>query len=439
MMQDYFYTLSDKLMQDLEGEEQLLLGFAGEDSDFVRFNANKMRQAGRVVQRELSLDLIHGKRHARASVSLAGELEQDLWQLSVVLHNLRAQRPYLQDDPYLIYATEVNNTEQHHDQPVIDSREAVEQIRQAAEGLDLVGIWANGAMVSGFANSFGQRNWHSNANFNFDWSCYHAADKAVKGGYAGFDWQQPTLLAKFEAIREQLAIVAKPAKTIEPGRYRVYLAPSALQEIVGTMSWGGFGLKSHRTKSTPLLEMVEQGRRLAPALSITEDHARGLAPGFTSSGFIKPDLVRLIEQGRYADCLVSPRSAVEYNSVANAESEFPGSLEIQAGNLPGEKVLSELDTGLYINNLWYLNFSDRNHCQITGMTRFACFWVEQGKIQAPLNVMRFDDSVYDLLGNNLLGLTAEREFIFDPDTYGQRSQNSIQLPGVLIDAMNFTL
>jgi len=439
MMQDYFYTLSDKLMQGLQGDEHLLLGFSGEDSDFVRFNANKIRQAGRVAQRELSLDLIQGKRHAQASVSLAGELQQDLQQLSLVLQNLRAQRPYLQEDPYLIYATEVNNTEQLHEQPVIESNEAVDQIREAAAGLDLVGIWANGAMYSGFANSFGQRNWHSNANFNFDWSCYHATDKAVKGAYAGFAWQAQSLQAKFQAMREQLAIVAKPAKTIAPGHYRVYLAPSALQEIAGMMSWGGFGLKSHRTKTTPLLEMVEQGRRLAPAISITEDHARGLAPGFTSSGFIKPDAVHLIEQGQYADCLVSPRSAVEYGSVANAESEFPGSLAIAAGALPGDEVLRELDTGLYINNLWYLNFSDRNHCQITGMTRFACFWVEQGKIQAPLNVMRFDDSVYELLGKNLLGLTMEREFIFDPGTYGQRSQSSIQLPGVLVEAMNFTL
>ncbi len=438
-MQDYFYTLSDRLMQTLEGNEHLLLGFSGEDSDFVRFNVNNVRQAGRVAQRYLSLDLIQGKRHAQASVTLAGDLQQDLWQLSMVVHNLRAQRPYLQDDPYLIYATEVNNTEQHHDRPVVDSAQAIEQIHQVAVGLDMVGIWANGTMYSGFANSFGQRNWHSTANFNYDWSCYHATDKAVKSSYAGFEWQAQTLTDKFQSVREQLTILAKPARTIEPGCYRVYLAPSALEDIVNTIAWGGFGLKSHRTKSTPLLEMIEQGRRLSPFVSITEDHARGLAPGFTSSGFIKPAQVQLIEQGRYADCLVSPRSAMEYGSVANADGEFPVALDIQAGDLRVADVLTELDTGLYINNLWYLNFSDRNHCQITGMTRFACFWVEQGEIKAPLNVMRFDDSVYELLGSKLLGLSREREFVFDAGTYGQRSHNSIQLPGALIGAMNFTL
>jgi predicted Zn-dependent protease len=107
--------------------------------------------------------------------------------------------------------------------------------------------------------------------------------------------------------------------------------------------------------------------------------------------------------------------------------------------MPGENIPGELDTGLYINNLWYLNFSDRNACQLTGMTRFACFWVEHGEIQAPVDVMRFDDSVYDLLGTNLLGLTRERELILDAGTYGGRSNRSIKLPGVLVKALRLTL
>ncbi len=45
-MQDYFYSLGDALFKQLEGDEQLLLGFNGEDSDFVRLNHNKIRQAG---------------------------------------------------------------------------------------------------------------------------------------------------------------------------------------------------------------------------------------------------------------------------------------------------------------------------------------------------------------------------------------------------------
>ncbi len=438
-MQNYFYELSEALFEQLQGDEQLLLSFEGEDSDFVRLNNNMIRQAGCVSQRSLCLDLIEGKRHAEACVELAGDKQQDIKQLTETLKKLRKQRAFLPEDPYLSFATEINNTEYHHDAEVVNSHQAIEQILQAGIGLDLVGIFANGSQYVGFANSMGQRNWHSSANFNFDWSCYLAKDKAVKSNYAGFDWQLDKLAAKIENCKHQLVVLAKPVKNIAPGSYRAYLAPSAVSEIMGMISWGGFGLKSHRTKSTPLIQMVEQNRTLASNISLRENHARGLAPVFTGSGFIKPQHVQLIESGRYKDCLVSPRSEMEYDSVTNAGSEYPCALDLAAGDLPEENVLSELGSGLYINNLWYLNFSDRNVCQLTGMTRFACFWVENGEIQAPINVMRFDDSVYDLFGSNLLGLTSERDFILDASSYGQRSNSSMELPGALVKEMCFTL
>lgn len=438
-MQDYFYALADAMFSKLDGDEQLLLGFSGEDSDFVRLNHNRIRQAGYVAQRRLSLDLIEGQRHAEASIELAGDLEQDLAQLGVTLTQLREQRALLPEDPYLNYATEINASEYHHDNTVIDSHQAVEQLIQAAGDMDLVGIFANGIQYAGFANSMGQRNWHSSASCNFDWSCYLAKDRAVKNNYAGFDWQPERLAEKIDSMQHQLEMLARPSKTIEPGSYRAYLAPSAVSEIINMMSWGGFGLKSHRTKTTPLLQMVEQGRNLDDSVSLREYHGRGLAPIFTGSGFIKPDHVQLISNGHYQDCLVNSRSAREYAATTNADYEFPGALDLEGGELHSEGVLKELDTGLYINNLWYLNFSDRNSCQLTGMTRFACFWVEHGEIQAPVNVMRFDDSIYNLLGTNLLGLTRERELILDASTYGQRSNRSMELPGILVKDLRLTL
>ena len=107
-MQDYFYTLSDALFSKLQGDEQLLLGFSGEDSDFVRMNHNRIRQAGSVAQRSLSLDLIRGKRHARASIELSGEQSLDMAQLDNTLQRLREQRELLPEDPYLVFADELS-------------------------------------------------------------------------------------------------------------------------------------------------------------------------------------------------------------------------------------------------------------------------------------------------------------------------------------------
>jgi predicted Zn-dependent protease len=73
------------------------------------------------------------------------------------------------------------------------------------------------------------------------------------------------------------------------------------------------------------------------------------------------------------------------------------------------------------------------------MTRFATFWVENGEIKAPLNVMRFDDSLFRLLGDKLVGLTRERELLIDTDTYGARSTGSARLPGALVNDFRFVL
>jgi hypothetical protein len=73
------------------------------------------------------------------------------------------------------------------------------------------------------------------------------------------------------------------------------------------------------------------------------------------------------------------------------------------------------------------------------MTRFATCWVEGGRSVAPLNVMRFDETIYRVLGDNLLGLTVERELIPTASTYGGRSTDSARLPGALVKDFTFTL
>jgi predicted Zn-dependent protease len=72
------------------------------------------------------------------------------------------------------------------------------------------------------------------------------------------------------------------------------------------------------------------------------------------------------------------------------------------------------------------------------MTRYACFWVEGGEIVAPIKDLRFDDSLYAFLGENL-AVTDFQAFVADVDTYGGRSLGGAQVPGMLIRDFTFTL
>ena len=440
-MQDWFSALADHATSLLTGDEVYTATCRAEESDFIRFNQGKVRQAGAVQQRYLSLDLIEGMRHAAGTIALGGDLESDKQRLAGLIGRLREIRGAMPEDPYLLYATDVQNTEVVGSPKTPEPEAALSEIQSAAQGRDLVGIYAAGGIHAGFANSLGQRNWFSAHSHHFDWSFYHQQDKAVKTSYAGFEWDPARFQAKVDEASKKLAALQRPARSIDRGNYRVFLSPAAVMELVTMLSWGGFGLKALRTRQTPLLRLAEGVATMSDKVSFKENTAEGAAPNFQGAGFLRPDEISLIENGKHAGSLISPRSAKEYGVETNGASdgETPESIEMAAGQLPDDKVIENLGTGLYVGNLWYLNFSDRMACKTTGMTRFATFWVEDGEVQAPVNVMRFDESLFRMLGDNLVGLTQDRDWILDAGTYGGRETSSARLPGALIEDFAFTL
>jgi predicted Zn-dependent protease len=436
---DDFYALAEQVFEQLHGEEQLFLRLDHEQSDFVRLNHNRVRQAGAVQTQQLELTLAKGERQVEGSCDLAGEPDADRALVLALVEQLRERLPHVPNDPHLSLSDQPSDSYRVLDARLPATDEAIASLTDAAAGLDLVGIYAAGEMASGLASSIGHRHWHQSRSFHLDWSCYLSGDKAVKDSYSGFQWQPNLLREQIERQRGELAVMERPAKQVEPGQYRAFLAPAALEELLEMLAWGGFGLRDHRSRQTPLLRLAEGELSLSPMVSLTEAHHRGLTPTFTDEGFLKPSEVALIEQGRFGECLVDARSAKEYGVAMNAASESPASIELAAGELPSDGALAALGTGLYIGNLWYGNWSDRNACRMTGMTRFGSFWVEDGELKAPLAVMRFDDSLYRLLGDQLEALTRERALRLSAETYGGRSSASALLPGALVRSLNLAL
>ena len=438
-MKEAFFSLAERLAASLGGDEVLLCNLSAERSDFVRFNHARVRQAGSVEQRYLALRLVRGRRHASATLSLAGDGD-DLARAKAAVDAVRDSLDALPEDPWLLYNEAPQSSESVRRGSLLPAENLVGEVLARAEGKDLVGIYAAGTIFRGFASSLGQRNWHEVDSFDLDWSLYREADQAVKTSYAGFAWQPSAFASRMEAAAAQLALLSIPRREVPPGEYRAFLAPRALEELAGLLSWGGFSARARKTKQSPLLRM-QSGQALSSKVSLVENTAEGIAPRFQADGFLKPARVELIRDGRLGEPLVSPRSAKEYGVATNAANggESPESLDFSEGELEEGQVLAALDRGLYVSNLWYLNFSDRAAGRITGMTRFATFWVEDGRIAAPASPLRFDDSIYRLLGEKLAALTRERELLLDASTYGERSSASARLPGALVEAMRFTL
>ena len=228
---------------------------------------------------------------------------------------------------------------------------------------------------------------------------------------------------------------------VNSGEYKTWFEAAAVADFLSMFSWNGISEASIRQGCSGFGRMRHEDVRLSPKLSLAEDFSPGLCPKFNSEGEVSRNSLSLIENGKLKNTLVSSRSAKEYNLDSNyAESgEYLRSPKMASGNLSHSKVLKELDKGLYLSNIHYLNWSDNSGGRITGLTRYACFWVENGEIIAPIKTMRFDDSFYNFFGNQLLEVEDKLTVVPETSTYEKRSLGATTCPGILVNSFALTL
>lgn len=440
-MKDQFFDLAAYANGRLRGGEVLLANFGGEVSDFVRFNHARVRQPMTVRQAYLTLQLISGQRHDRITLAITGNADDDRPAIDAAIESMRVDLPARPEDPYLLYGTDAGSSQTERTGTMPAPAETIEALATAGAGLDMVGVLASGPVFRGFASSLGARHWHQVDSFLLDWSVYQSGDKAVKASFAGQHWDRREVARRIEATRAQLPYLARGPRTIEPGSYRAYVSPAAMDELLWMLNWGGVSAKEQRTRQSTIQQLVDGEAALSEQVTLRENVAGGLAPAFDEAGFTRPAVVEIIRAGRHAGSLVSPRTAQEYGIESNGadESESMQAMELAPGRLSRADALRALDTGVYVGNFHYLNWSDRTASRITGMTRFATYWVENGEIVAPLAVMRFDDSLYRMLGTELEALDDESDWILNSGTYGGRSVETSRVPGALLRQLRLTL
>jgi predicted Zn-dependent protease len=436
-----FNQTIDYLNRQLQPGESFTLRLRGEVSQFTRFNRARVRQTGMVRDGSLHLTLMTLEHSCDLDFPVTGQWSTDREWLETSLAQLRAELPQLPIDPHLVLPTGNATSHEVHLGSLLPPDRVSATILPIVADLDFTGLYAGGVVVRGYADSNGQKHWFATESYTLDYSLFTPQGAAVKGTLAGSEWNDRQYQSKITESRSQLVRLDRSARKIDRGKYRTYLAPAATADLVAMLSWGGISeaaLQQGRSSFDPLRR---GDGMLSPLLTIRENFEGGLVPRFNELGEIAPTNLELIAEGNLKNTLISARTAKEYNLVANGanRSESLRAAQIDAGDLPVDRILTELDTGLYLSNLHYLNWSDRPTGRITGMTRYACFWVEGGEIVAPIQNLRFDESLYRFWGENLVALTDTLEFIPEVDTYEHRNLGGSWVPGLLIDDFTYTL
>ncbi len=439
--ENVFGQLADAINSALRPSTHFTLTLNGEDSQFTRFNRACVRQTGQVSDGNLTLTLMQDERMASVTVPFVGEFDVDWSLLKTALKELQAMVPQLPVDPYVVLPTgsATSCTVNHGD--ILAPDAIASTLLDPVQTLGFTGIYASGLIFQGYADSAGQRHWFESTSYSLDFSLFDAQNRAVKGTFAGNQWQQAKFLDKITQAKQQLAMMSRPAKAIDRGQYRTYLAPAAVAELLHMFSWGGVG-EADLQQGNSAFGLLRHGKRqLSPKFTLQENFEQANMPRFNTYGEVAPLRLPIIQQGQLVNSLVSSRSAKEYQVPSNYASrgEHLRAPEILPGSLAADQILSSLDQGLYLSNLHYLNWSDHPNGRITGMTRYACFWVEQGEIVAPIENLRFDESLYQCFGDGLLELTDFQETIPNIDTYDRRGLGDCRIPGILTDDFTYTL
>lgn len=439
-VREEFDALCEALFSALEVGEDLTLNLAAEDTLFIRFNGNRVRQNTDVTQRVLSLIFhVHG-RTVEQSLTLSGRQEADRHAASAALSRCREEAACLPLDPHQVEFQNNGSSEEEFRGSLLPPAELIRMILDPAAGSDMVGLYAGGAIVRANCNSKGQRHWFATENFFFDYSLYNGP-KAVKGVYSAPIWNSEDWAANLQRSRELLALLSRPMQEVKPGAYRSFFAPPAFADLVGMLGWDALSAAAWKQGRSPFKKLVDKEVRLSPLFTLEENFNLGLSPRFNAQGEVAAARMPLIQAGEISQLLVSSRSAKEFGLQANgaADGEFPRAPDVSTGSLAQSDILESLGTGLYLSNLHYLNWSDPMSARVTGMTRYACFWVEGGEIVGPIQNLRWDESLFSALGSKLMALTREADIAPAVGTYFERSLGGSRTPGALIDAFNFTL
>ena len=260
------------------GDEVALLTFSGEDSDFVRFNTDAVRQAGAVTQqRPLDRSDPTASATPRRGFTLTGDPAtdrsarrgDDRGAARTPAASARGSAPALR-------RPRSTRPRQHGDEQARRRpRRRWRRSSSAARARTRSGSTPRGRSIAASPTPSASATGSPAYTFNLDWSFYLHGDKAVKARYAGFDWDDAELRRHMDDAAPAARDPRQRAQDDRAGQVpRLPGAAGALNEVIGLLSWGGFGLKAHRTKISSLLRMVEGEATLHPGGHDSREHGR---------------------------------------------------------------------------------------------------------------------------------------------------------------------
>ena len=285
----------------------------------------------------------------------------------------------------------------------------------AAGGLETAGYCRTVHWAGGFANSAGQAVRGQAAEAAMDGIARaRGADGVARLGARRLADIDGAVLGARAAIKARAG--ADPVE-LPPGRYEVVLEPTAVADLLLNFATFGFNGKMHNERQS----FAEIGApQFDPSITIVDDvtATAGVGKPFDAEGTPKRPLP-LVTDGITTAVAYDRRAAAEAGVASTGHGWSGGS---SLGPVPGNlllvpddaapaapvagpaadghtaALLSTMERGLLVTDLWYTRVLDPKTLVVTGLTRNGVWLVEGGEITRPVRNFRFTQSYPHALG-----------------------------------------
>ncbi len=233
------------------------------------------------------------------------------------------------------------------------------------------------------------------------------------------------------------ALTPLPLGQAHHGTCRVLLKPQAANALIATYGYAVLGANAYATGRSAVAGRL--GEQVASELITLVDDgcdADGLPSGFDAEGNVRRR-ASLLERGVLTGVVSDQRRAGLTGGVPTGHAvpdgwrfggdPVPSHLLLEAGESTDEELLAECGSGLVVNRLDYLRVLHPKETLVTGTTRDATYWAEDGKLVAWHPQLRFTFRMDDVM-NAILGVGSVRE------RCDQTFMESVVVPSLLIDA-----
>lgn len=399
-------TIVDEAIANSEADG-VFINLSSSEAVLSRFSENQISQNIHKNKFTLNVTSYYGRQSASASTS-----ELDPQSIKATLRRAEELAQFAPEDPEWI---ELLPQQVYEDrQPAFDLAlkdfsplqrgEIIKQVCELAKKakVDGSGTLSSNIGLSAIGNSAGLRAVQQGTDASFSFTAKQDSGSSWSK-LSAWDLSSLPILATSEKTIER-AISSRDPQAIEPGKYTVIFEAQAMSSLLPWVVWNLDARAADEGRSF-MSRTDDEGKihnRLGEKLfsSLVQIHRDPAHPLIQAGTFFGNGLannyLKIIENG-VPQTLSYSRYWAKQKATQPTGGMYP--IVMAGSDRSTEDLIAGTDKGILVTRAWYVRYINPRTLEVTGMTRDGTFLIENGKITRPVQNLRFNQSLPEMLNN----------------------------------------